>query len=171
MAATANLVICTSTNAATETSDSADADNLNLMSTDAVDTDGEQYKSYPITKGESTVYSMERWWRIAFQGTFNNITDCKFYKSAGTLSDAGLDVLAGATDTGATPVSTVSSVATNTLTDWDSVGEAISIQPSGGIDAAGEKTNYGVLQLKCLNTTTTPGDTGELTITVAYNES
>jgi len=172
MAVTCNLIICTGTNAATETSAGSDADNLNLLNDDSVDTGGTDYMSKPITKLSSgTAYSYERWARLEFTGTFNAITNVKFYKSAGSLSDAGLDVKAGTTATGVTPVNTSSSVATTTLTGWDSSGEAIDITPSGGISNSGDKTDYMVFQLSVADTTTTPGDIGTLTVTINYDES
>jgi hypothetical protein len=172
MNVTCNLRIATGTDAGTLTASGSDADNLNLLNDDSVDTDGNAYKSKPIAVLSSgTAYSYERWAKLEFKGTFNAITAVKFYKSAGTLSDSGLDVMAGTTATGATPVNTASSVATTTLTSWDAVGEAIDITPSGGITSDGDMTDFMVFQLSAADTTTTPGDIGTLTVTFTYNVS
>ena len=103
--------------------------------------------------------------------TFNAIENVKAYRSAGTLSDVALDLLAGETDTGVTPVNTASTVATTTLTSWDESSEAIDITPAAGISSDGDKTDYLVTQLKVPSTVTTAGDIGSQTITFSYDES
>lgn len=170
MAATCNLKVCTGASAGTESA--GDATNWNLMSSDAYDSTGTLYQINKIAvPSTGTNYSFERWLRLEFTGTFNEIENVKGWKSSGTLSDAALDLLAGETDTGVTPIDTVSSIATTTVTGWDSEGEAIDITPSGGIDTFGDKTDYLVVQLKVPNTVTTPGDIGTQTITFSYDES
>ena len=170
MAATCNLKVCTGSSAGTESAD--DASNWNLMSTDAYDSSGTDYQTNKISvPSAGTNYSYERWMRLEFTGTFNLIENIKAWRSAGTLSDAALGLYAGETDTGATPVNTVSSVATTALSGWDSEGEAIDITPTAGIDESGEKTDYLVVQLRVPSTVTTPGDIGSQTITFSYDES
>ena len=167
MAATATCKVRYGASPGTETT----ATNWNLMSTDAYDATGTDYQTNRISIPTSgTNYSYERWFAIAFGGTFNLIENIKFYKSAGTLSDAALDLTAGTTDTYATPVNTDSTVATTTLDSWDSLGEAIDITPGSGITSAGN-TDFGVVQLEVPDTVTTPGDIGTITITVQYEES
>lgn len=173
MAATCELKIYTGTNAANENPASGDATNWNLMYTDAYDSTGTDYQlaanRIPVpTSG--TNYSYERWMRLKFSGSFNEITNIKFWRSAGSLSDANLDLLAGTTTTPATPKNTASTVATTTLANWDSEGEAIDITPSGGITTTGY-SKYAVVQLKVPSTVTTPGDIGTQTITFKYDES
>lgn len=169
MAATANLKICTGTDAGTE-SPAGDATNWNLMSTDAYDSTGTDYQSNPISVPTSgTNYSYERWMRLEFTGTFNNITNVKVWKSAGTLSDGNLVLYSGETDTGVTPVNTDSSVATSAIPTTE--GGATDITPAAGIDASGEKTDYFVVQLDVPDTVTTPGDIGSQTLTFQYDES
>lgn len=170
MAATCNLKICTGTDAGTESA--GDASNWNLMSTDAYDSSGTDYQTNKISVPSSgTNYSYERWMRLEFTGTFNLIENVKAWHSAGTLSDASLDLLAGETDTGVTPVNTVSSVATTTLSGWDAEGEAIDITPASDIDVSGDETDYLVIQLEVPSTVSTPGDIGSQTITFSYDES
>jgi len=173
MAATVELKIYTGTDAANENPASGDASNWNLMNTDSYDSTGTDYQlaanRIPVPSS-GTNYSYERWMRLKFSGTFNEITNIKFYHSAGTLSDANLDLLAGATTTAATPTNAASTIATTTLSSWDSEDEAIDITPSGGITTTGY-SNYAVVQLKVPSTVTTPGDIGTQTITFMYDES
>ena len=172
MAATVELKIYTGTNAGTENPASGDATNWNLMSTDAYDSTGTDYQTNRIQVPSSgTNYSYERWMRLRFSGTFNLIDNIKAWHSAGTLSDANLDLLAGVTDTGATPTDSQSSVATTTLTGWDSEGEALDLTPSGGISSSPGYSKYLVVQLEVPSTVTTPGDIGTQTITFQYDES
>ena len=170
MAATCNLKVCTGTDAGTESA--GDASNWNLMSTDAYDSTGTDYQSNKISVPSSgTNYSYERWLRLEFTGTFNLIENILAWHSSGTLSDAALDLNAGETDTGVTPVTTVSSVATTTLTSWDAEGEAIDITPTAPIEDTGDETDYLVTQLEVPDTVVTPGDIGSQTITFSYDES
>jgi hypothetical protein len=170
MGATSNLKVCTGTDAGTESS--GDADNWNLMSTDEYDSTGTEYQTDKISVPSSgTNYSYERWLRLEFTGTFNLIENVKAWHSAGSLSDGNLDLLAGETDTGVTPVNTGSTIATTTLTGWDSEGEAIDITPTADIDTSGDETDYLVVQLEVPDTVTTPGDIGSQTITFSYDES
>ena len=174
MAATVELKIYTGTNAGTENPATGDATNWNLMATDNYDSTGTDYQSAAnriSVPSSGTNYSYERWMRLKFSGTFNEISNIKFYHSAGTLSDANLDLLAGATTTAATPTNSASTVATTTLTGWDSAAEAIDITPSGNITTSPGYSNYAVVQLKVPSTVTTPGDIGSQTITFQYDES
>jgi len=171
MAATVELKIYTGTNAATENPSSGDATNWNLMSIDAYDSTGTDYQSNPITVPDTgTAYSYERWMRLYFSGTFNLIDNIKVWHSAGTLSDSNLDLLAGVTTTAATPINTVSSVATTTLTSWDSETEALDLTPTGGISASSGYSKYLVVQLSVPSTVTTAGDIGTQTLTFQYDE-
>lgn len=170
MVATVQMKVCTGTNAGTE-SPAGDASNWNLMSTDAYDSTGTGYQTSRITVPPTgTSYSYERWLRLQFSGTFNLIENIKVWHSAGTLSDAALDLLAGVSILGVTPTNAASSIATTVLTSWDVEGEALDITPSGGITSAGG-TKYLVAQLKVPSTVVTPGDIGTHTITFSYEES
>lgn len=169
MAATCELKIYTGASAGTE-SPAGDATNWNLMSSDAYDSTGTTYQSNPIVvPAGGTAYSYERWMKLKFSGTFNLINNVKVWKSAGTLSDAALSIYAGKTATGATPVATVSSIATATIPT--SSGTAINITPSNAINTTGEKTDFLVVQLRVPSTVVTPGDIGTQTLTFQYDES
>lgn len=170
MAATVELKIYTGTDAGTE-SPTGDATNWNLMSTDAYDSTGTDYQTNRIQVPSSgTNYSYERWMRLDFSGTFNLIDSIKAWHSAGSLSDANLDLLAGTTDTGVTPTDSASTVATTTLTSWDTEEEALDLTPDSGLTSAGY-SKYLVVQLEVPSTVTTPGDIGTQTITFQYDES
>jgi hypothetical protein len=164
------MKVCTGTNAATE--NAGDAVNWNLMSVDAYDSTGVMYQANKISvPSTGTSYSYERWLRLEFTGTFNEIENVKVWRSAGTLSDVNLDLLAGETNTGVTPVNSASSVATITKDNWDSEVEAIDITPTAGITTTGDKTDYVVIQLKVPSAVVTPGDIGTQTLTFSYDES
>ena len=171
MTATALFKIYTGTDAGTMSPETTgDGTNWNLMSTDAYDSTGTDYQDNPITVLESgTAYSYERWMKVRFDGTFNAIENVIAWKSAGTYSDAGISINAGETDTGATPVDTSSSIATAAIPTTEET--AIDITPSGGIEDDGDFTDFLVAQLVVADTTTTPGDIGEQTLTVQYDES
>lgn len=169
MAAGHELKVYTSTNAGTE-EPVGDATNWNLMSTDDYDSTGTGYQAAPITiLASGTAYSYERWLKVEFTGTFNAITNVLAWKSAGTLSDAGLTLYVGETDTGVTPVNTNSSVATTAMPTTE--GTAIDITPAAGISSDGDKTDFLVVQLDAADTVTTPGDIGTQTLTFQYDES
>lgn len=172
MTATCEVKVYTGTDAGTENPTTGDADNLNLMNADEYDSDGTLYTQHPIAVPSSgTNYSYERWAKLKFSDTFNKIENIKVWKSAGTLSDANLDILAGVTDTGATPTNSASTIATTTLTSWDEESEALDLTPSGGITSSPGYSKYLVLQLKVPDTVTTPGDIGTITLTFKYDES
>lgn len=170
MAATLELKIYTGTGATNETP-SGDADNWNLMSSDAYDSTGTDYQTNRIQVPSSgTSYSYERWMRIKFSGSFSNITNVKFYHSGGSLSDANLDLLAGSTTSATTPVSSASSLATTTLSAWDESAEAINLTSGGAITTTGY-CDYAVVQLEVPSSVTTPGDIGTQTLKFLYDES
>jgi len=172
MTATCEVKVYTGTDAGTENPTSGDADNMNLMSADSYDSDGTQYQSYPISVPDSgTNYSYERWVRLKFSNTFNKIENIKAWKSSGTLSDSNLDIKAGTTTTGATPTNSQSTIATTSLTSWDSESEALDLTPSGGITSSPGYSKYLVMQLVVPSTVTTPGDVGTIVVTFRYDES
>lgn len=170
MAATHEWKIQCGTSPGTEYPTTGSAGNCNYMSTDAYDSTGTDYQSNPIPVPESgTSYSYERWVRAKFSGTFNKIDNMKIWHDAGSLSDTHLDLCAGVGATYATPVNTDSSVATTTLTGWDSEAEALDITPTDGLTSPGY-SKYLVQQLDVPSTVTTPGDIGSQTIKMKYDE-
>jgi hypothetical protein len=169
MTATFAWKICTGVSAGTENAGSAT--NWNLMSTDAYDSTGTDYQTNRIEiLSSGTNYSMERWIRGLFASTFNLIENCKIWHSAGTLSDAALDLLAGVSASGVTPTDGSSSIATGTLTSWDTEGEALNVQ-DGTMGTTPEYSKYAVIQLEVPDTVTATGDIGSQTITFQYDES
>ena len=176
MTETVELKIYTGVGAATE-SPVGDATNWNLMFTDAYDSTQNAYRSsanrVPVPS-TGNAYSYERWMRLKFTGAFTTVSNIKVYRYAGAgstangLSDANLDLTAGATAVAATPVITASAVATITVLSWDSAGEAINITPVGNISPGGF-TKYFVVQLKVPLTVATPGDIGAQTIEFSYD--
>lgn len=169
MAATVELKTYTGVNAADE-SPVGDSTNWNLQSIDAYDSTGTDYQTNKITVPASgSVYSFERWLRLLYTGTFNEITNVLFWKSAGTLSDGALIITAGEATAGVTPIITDSTIATAAIPT--SEGTAINISPAGGISNSGDFTDYAVIQLEVPSTVVTPGDIGSQTITFQYDES
>lgn len=172
MTATAEMKICTGTDAGTESPASGCATNWNLISADLYDETGTYYGIKRIVVPSSgTNYSHERWIRWAFTGVFTLITNVKVYISDWTASSGTLDIKAGETTTGVTPIDTVSTIALTAKTGWDAVGEAIDITPTTPIAASGDKTDYLVTQLSVPSTIITPGDIGTVTLTLTYDES
>ena len=170
MPATVEVRVYTGTNAATESS--GDTTKPNLLNTDENDSTGIVYHTSRISRSPtSTGFSYERWIRLRFSGSFTTITNIKVYLSAGSLADSNLDLKGGTTDTGVTPVNTVSSVATTARASWDSIGEAIDITPVGDITSSPGFSKYLVVQLVTPDSVTEPGDIGLQTLTFTYDET
>jgi len=170
MAATVEWKVYTA--GGTENPSSGSASNLNLMSIDAYDSDGTQYTQYPIAVPQSgTNYSYERWVRLKFSGTFNQIDNIKLWLDSWSKSDSNLELYGGVTDTFSDPVNTQSSVATTPSANWTGVSNAFDITPSGGITSSPGYSKYFVMQLAVPSTVTTPGDVGTMVIKVQYDES
>lgn len=135
---------------------------LNYGSTDAADLTA---ASYPVVAGQS---SYEKYIRAKFSDAFTEISNMKFWKSAGSYV-TGESVKAGANKAYVQPVSTVSTVATADVPVAQ--GSALSIQASDGsatITAPGY-TKYIVLQLQ--TTSSTPaGSTPTKTFTYQFDE-
>ena len=155
-----------------ENPSSGSATNLNLMSVDAYDATGTDYTQYPIAVPETgTAYSYERWVRLKFSDTFNQIDNIKIWLDSWTKSDPNLELYAGVTDTFSDPVNTQSTVATIPSANWTGVTNALDITPTGGITTSPGYTKYFVMQLAVPSTVTTPGDVGTMVIKVQYDES
>ena len=164
MTATATMYVYTGATAATE----AASTYLSLMSTDAADSGGTDYQSNKITIPTSgNEYSYERWFRVKFTDTFNEIENCKFYLSAGAATGTGWAITANYSDSAVTPIDTNSTIATSNIpTD---VGSAVAIQ-NGTMTSADDYTKYAVLQLD-VDDAAGPGDITTGTVTVQYDES
>lgn len=149
------------------------APNCNYMSIDSYDQDGTEYADNPITVSTAaTTYSYERWLRGYFSGSFNSITSMVIWHNGGTMSDGGIDLLAGTTADYASAVNSASPHATFTLEDWNEEGEALSIQPTSPTSTLTEAgySDYLVQQLSLTTAVTTPGDIPTQTITMSYYE-
>jgi hypothetical protein len=122
--------------------------------------------TYPIVAGNN---AYEKYLRLKFGGSFSEISNVKFWKSAGTLK-TGEDVKAAANQTYTQPVSTTSVKATVTIpTD---VGSALSVQSTEGdpsIFTLAGYSKYLVLQLQTTGLTPA-GAVNTKTLTIQYDE-
>jgi hypothetical protein len=162
MAATVVIRGCTSTNAATEATITA----LMFRSNDSVATD----KSNPITiPAVATAYSYEKW--IRWMLTAAPDTQCTNFKFWGpnAAPGTGLTIFAGTTDTGVTPVTTDSAVAT-TQQDTNYYESAHSLAVSGTLVNENDETDYVVLQLDVASTAG-QGDMAQQTFYFSYDEN
>jgi len=153
----------------TETVESSDAADLNLLSADLGS--GETPSNYPITIPQAgTSYSYERWFR-AYVSSLGGLTKVKNFRVYAN-SDApitGTQLNYGQAASYVAPVNTQSSIATSAIPTSEP-GENLYIGGSSGgeITSAGEYTDYGVLQLAVPSTATLAS--GSVTITVAWDE-
>lgn len=152
---------CTGASAATETDCSK---NPKFLSVDDASTPAANAPvAVPGDASASPAYSYECWLRMECTAAPNNFCqNFKFYGPA-EQPDANQSpgnrvfIMAGTTATGATPVASASSIATEDQAAnyyGTGVGEylAIGVDPADDIiDAVGEKTDYLVLQLKVLD--------------------
>lgn len=162
MAATIDLVCCTSTDAGTENSIS----DIMFRSNDSHLTD----KNNPITiPASGTNYSYEKWLR--WECTAAPDTQCTNFEFWGPDSTpgTGLTIYAGTTDTGVTPTDSDSSVAT-TQQDTNYYDSSNTLSISGTLTSVGNKTDYLVLQLDVADTAS-QGDMSTQTMNYAYDEN
>lgn len=151
------------------TEEAGDAADLNLLSSDLGS--GQTTASYPITvPSAGTNYSYERKFRLKVEdiGDSSRIQNLRVYADTATPS-TGCTINYGQTSSYATPVNTVSSVATDAIPTSLPGTENLYCGGSGSgyLDATGEYSDYGVLQL-AVGTTATSG--GNATVTIAYDE-
>ena len=141
--------------------------NLNFGSTDAADLTP---LSYPITAGEN---SYEKYIKVKFTGTFSEIDNIQFWKSAGSyITGESIDwngqvAIASYTQ----PVATTSTVATTVLpiADPGTANVSIAGSLSGSITVSGNTSDYIVMQLQ--TTSSTPaGGVNTKTMTCQYDE-
>lgn len=170
MVATAEWKVYTA--GGTEHPASGSASNVNVMAIDAYDDTGTVYAQHPIPVPETgTNYSYERWMRLKFDGTFNQIDNIKFWMESWVKSDPNLEINGGVTENFTDPVNTASAVATSPSADWTGVANAMDITPTGGINSAPGYSKYFVMQLVVPSTVTTPGNIGTVVVKVQYDES
>lgn len=162
MAATIVIKGCTGTDAGNE----ATITSIMYRANDSTDTD----KTNPIVIPDSgTSYSYEKW--IRWECTVAPDTQCTNFRFWGpnTAPATGLLVYAGTTDTGVTPVTTESTVAsTRQDTNYTAIGSSLSV--SGTLTTIGHQTDYVVLQLRVADTAA-QGDMPQQTYNYAYDEN
>jgi hypothetical protein len=162
MAATIVIRGCTSENAGTEATITA----LMFRANDSVEVD----KNNPITiPAAGQVYSYEKW--IRWMCTVAPDTQCTNFKfwGANSIPDTGLTVYDGTTDTGVTPVTTQSAVAT-TQQDTNHYSSATALAIAGTLTTENDETDYLVLQLKVADTAG-QGDIPQQTFNFSYDEN
>lgn len=130
--------------------------------------------SAPVLAGNN---SFIKYIYLKFSGTFNQISNVKFAHTAGTLG-SGISLKGKVTSTYATPVATAISGATD-MTSAISVGSGASVLldtngPNGNSPQASQTaecyTQYLATQVQT-EATANAGDSGEVTLTVQYNEN
>lgn len=146
-------------------------DSISNINFGSVDSPNLTPVSNKITAGEN---SFEKYLRCKFTGTFTEISNMKFWKSAGTYK-TGEDIKAAANQTYAQPVSTTSAKATVTVPITE--GGALSIESAEGdptiiYGASGVSgyTGYIVLQLQS-TIALVAGAVNQKTFTFQYDES
>lgn len=132
--------------------------NLNYGNVDAVNITP---ASNPITAGNN---SFEKWNRGKFSGTYNSVTNLKFYKSAGAYV-TGEDIKAAVNAAYATPTASTSSVATVTVPT--TLGTALVPTAPG---ASPSYSGYITSQLQT-TVSTPPGNVNQKTFTLQYDET
>ena len=161
MAATITIRVYTSTNAATE---SGAQTGIDLISADNATNSAANRAANPITAGQR---SYEKWTKARVDvAPDNNVSNFELWGDGAVQSSTSLYV--GKTDTGVTPTSNDSTVATN---DWTQ-------QTSGGkfawhatnMTGIGSTTDYAVYQLD-VDADAAAGNWTQETINYSYDES
>lgn len=117
--------------------------------------------SNPVTAGNN---SYEKWIRGHFTGTYNSISNLKFYKSAGAYV-TGEDIKCAVNAAYATPTTSTSIVATVTIPT--TLGTALVPTAPG---ASPSYSGYMTLQLQT-TVSTPPGNVNQKTFTLQYDET
>jgi len=173
MAATINWKVYTGSPLTEAPGAGSSAINVNLLLADSYDSSGSLYAANPISvPSTGSNYSFERVQRAFWTGTFNEITNIKFWKSSGTYSDADLKVTANVTGTWAPEGQTSGASTFATAAIPTTSGTALDATPDAGsaYPAAGY-SKYIVTQLVVPSTVTTPGDIGSQLVTFQWDET
>ena len=122
--------------------------------------------SYPIVAGNN---SYEKYLRVKFGGVFAQISNVKFWKSAGFYK-TGEQIMAAANQAYVQPVNTTSAVAISLIPDV--IGSALAIQSTEGGPTLFTVAGYSkYLTLQTQTTSSTPaGAVNTKTFTVQYDE-
>lgn len=138
---------------------------VHLLSSDVASGNSTNYTNYPITVPPSgSNYSYERFVRGKWTGTFNNIQNVKFWKSAGTPG-TGWTLNAGATTTYVSPVNTSSGIASSAIPTSQGAGLTLTFD--------GTYSAFAVVQA-VVASTAGPGDcisSPGATFSLSYDES
>jgi hypothetical protein len=142
----------------------------NLQNFKSVDTAGiADYAANPITAGSN---SFETWFRMKWTGSFNRISDVRFWQSTAFSPSTGLQVFwSGTQETYLTPSSGTSSIATSSIPTSDPGTANVNIGGSltGCLTSSGYSGNI-VLQLRT-TIAAAAGDTSLGTMTGSYSEN
>ena len=142
----------------------------NLVNFKSVDTSGAaDYAANPITAGNN---SMELVLRGHFTGSFNRISDARFWQSAAFSPSTGLQVFFSGTQViFLQPSSGTSSIATSSVAVADPGTANVSITGAltGSLTTSGF-TDHVYLQLRT-TTAAAAGDTSLATMTLSYSEN
>lgn len=144
--------------------DTATPTTLNMGSTRAANLSP---SSYPIVAGN---YSYEKWIKVNFSGSFTNISEIKFWKSAGNYVTGESINFTGQVTSFATPTDSSSSYATSSVpvSEPGSANVSISGSLSGSLTSEGS-SDFIVLQ-SSITTEASASATNEKTFTLTYTE-
>lgn len=161
MAATVTIRVYTSTNAATM---SSAVTGIDFISDDNATNSLANRTANPITAGNR---SYEKWLKARVDAApDNSVSNFKFWTDGTVQTETTLYV--GTTATGATPVSTSSSVATTDATTYTS-GSKLTWH-SGSLTGIGDATDYLVLQLST-TASAAAGNWTQETLSYSYDET
>lgn len=133
------------------------------------------YSSYPVQAGTN---SFSKYQAGNFTGSFNQISNCLWAHTAGSLG-TGLKLAGAVLSTYATPSTATNAALTNDMTAPISIssGQAVKFSTSSPADpsptatlSAPGYTQYLATQLQT-TTSAAPGDTGTLTLSLSYDEN
>jgi len=142
--------------------------NLFNFKTDNDLTDETDYTSYPITAGNN---SYEVWLRGHFTGTFNQIQNLKFWKSAGNYGAGEAIKFVGNVTAFDDPTTADSPYATGNVPTASPGSANVSIGGNlAGVLASAGYSDYMVMQLQT-TTAAEAGDTETFTFTLTYDEN
>ncbi len=162
MAASLSLRVYTSTNAATE---SAVVTGIDLISADNATNSLANRQANPVTVG---TLSYEKWVKLKVDtAPANGVTNFKIWGDGAVMTSTTLMFTAGYI-TGATPVTTTSSVANTTFANFTSGNKAT--WDAASYTATNATTKYSVFQLQ-VAADAGPGNWTQETVNYSYDET
>jgi hypothetical protein len=161
--ATITIRVCTETDAGTE---SAAVTGIDLISADNATNSAPNRAAYPITAGTK---SYEKWIRAYVDTAPDNyVQNFKLWGDVAVQESTHLYV--GITDSGVTPTSADSSVATNAWTTYDNGTDDALAWHATAITATDGETDYAVFQLD-VDADAAAGNWTQETISYSYDEA